>query len=70
MGENAVGGRFSGRGRWLALGAVVIVGGILLYLWITAGRVSTDDAQVDGHITQVSARVGGPVTKVNVKENQ
>jgi len=68
--ENATAGRFAGRGRWLALAAVVIVGGILLYLWITAGRVATDDAQIDGHITQVSGRVGGTVTKVNVKENQ
>src|SRR3954451_5342787 len=63
-------GRLAGRGRWLALVAVVIVAGVLIYLWRTAGRVSTDDAQVDGHITQVSARVGGTVTKVNVKENQ
>jgi membrane fusion protein (multidrug efflux system) len=62
-------GRFAGRGKWLALGAVVIVGAVLMYLWMTAGRVSTDDAQIDGHITQVSARVGGTVTKVNVKEN-
>jgi membrane fusion protein, multidrug efflux system len=68
--EKEAGGRFAGRGRWLALGAVVIVGGILLYLWITAGRVATDDAQIDGHITQVSARVGGTLTKVNVRENQ
>ena len=63
-------GRFAGRGRWLALAAVLIVGAVLIYLWVTAGRVSTDDAQVDGHITQVAARVGGTVTKVNVKENQ
>jgi membrane fusion protein, multidrug efflux system len=63
-------GRLAGRGRWLALVAVVIVAGALIYLWRTAGRVSTDDAQVDGHITQVAARVGGTVTKVNVKENQ
>jgi membrane fusion protein (multidrug efflux system) len=63
-------GRLAGRGRWLAIVAVVIVGGVLIYLWRTAGRVSTDDAQIDGHITQVAARVGGTVTKVNVKENQ
>lgn len=63
-------GRLAGRGKWLALAAVVLVGGVLIYLWVTAGRVSTDDAQIDGHITQVSARVGGTVTKVNVKENQ
>ena len=68
--DNETGGRFAGRGRWLALGAVLIVGAVLIYLWMTAGRVSTDDAQVDGHITQVAARVGGTVSKVNVKENQ
>src|SRR5689334_8081901 len=63
-------GLLAGRGRWLAIAAVVIVGAVLIYLWRTAGRVSTDDAQIDGHITQVAARVGGTVTKVNVKENQ
>ena len=63
-------GALSGRRRWLALAALVIVAGVAIYLWRTAGRVSTDDAQIDGHITQVSARVGGTVTKVNVKENQ
>src|SRR6476469_4239141 len=63
-------GRLGGRGRWIALAAVVVVLGVLIYLWMTAGRVSTDDAQVDGHITQVSARVGGTVSSVNVKENQ
>jgi len=68
--NEAPSGRFAGRGRWLALAAVVIVGAVLIYLWLTAGRVSTDDAQVDGHITQVAARVGGTATKVNVKENQ
>src|SRR4029450_5397819 len=62
--------RFSGRSRWLALAAVVIVLGVVMYLWRTAGQVSTDDAQVDGHITQVAARVGGTVVKVNIKENQ
>ena len=31
---------------------------------------STDDAQVDGHINAISARVGGYVTKVNVDDNQ
>ena len=62
-------GRFSGRSRWLALAAIVVVLGVVIYLWRTAGRVSTDDAQIDGHITQVAARVGGTVVKVNVKEN-
>ncbi|HEU4935665.1 MAG TPA: HlyD family secretion protein [Vicinamibacterales bacterium] len=68
--NQATPGRFAGRGRWLALAGVLIVGVVMVYLWVTAGRVSTDDAQVDGHITQVAARVGGTVTTVNVKENQ
>ena len=33
-------------------------------------RVSTDDAQIDGHVNAVSARVGGTVTAVLVADNQ
>jgi membrane fusion protein, multidrug efflux system len=33
-------------------------------------RESTDDAQIDGHLHPVSARVGGTVLKVLVRENQ
>jgi membrane fusion protein, multidrug efflux system len=62
-------GRMAGRGRWLAVAALVAVAAVAIYICRTSGRESTDDAQVDGHITQVSARVGGTVTKVNVKEN-
>jgi membrane fusion protein (multidrug efflux system) len=63
-------GRMAGRGRWLAVAALVAVAAVAIYIWRTSGRESTDDAQVDGHITQVSARVGGTVAKVNVIENQ
>ena len=31
---------------------------------------STDDAEIDGHINLISARVAGYVTKVNVDDNQ
>ena len=44
--------------------AVVLVAGIALAWWYYAGRESTDDAQVDGHIAQVSASVGGRVIRV------
>jgi membrane fusion protein (multidrug efflux system) len=67
--EQPTQGRLAGRGRWLAVAALVAVAAVAIYIWRTSGRESTDDAQVDGHITQVSARVGGTVTKVNVKEN-
>src|SRR5437762_5159425 len=63
-------GRLAGRGRWLAVAAIVVVGAVVIYIWRTSGSVSTDDAQIDGHITQVAALVGGTVVKVNVKENQ
>src|SRR5262249_19713220 len=49
--------------------AIIIVS-VGVWLWATSGRESTDDAQIDGHLTQISARVGGPVTRVNVDDNQ
>ncbi|BDU76928.1 HlyD family secretion protein [Mesoterricola sediminis] len=33
-------------------------------------RVSTDDAQVDGHLVPVSAKVGGSVERIAVEDNQ
>jgi membrane fusion protein (multidrug efflux system) len=53
-------------------GAVVLVIaiGVGVWLWMTAGRESTDDAQIDAHVTQVSARVGGTVVKVHVDDNR
>ena len=55
----------------IAIGVVLIalvVTGV--WLWATAGRESTDDAQVDAHVTPISTRVGGMVLDVPVKENQ
>ena len=52
--------------------AVVVIAllGTTVWLWATAGRETTDDAQVDAHVTPVSARVGGMVRDVPVKDNQ
>ncbi len=36
---------------------------------VGAGKISTTDAQVDGHITSVSTRVPGYVVKVDVEDN-
>jgi membrane fusion protein, multidrug efflux system len=57
--------------KWLLLGVVValVTGGISLWRYFSV-RESTDDAQVDGHIYPVSARVGGTVVKVLVDDNQ
>src|SRR5579862_9087031 len=47
---------------------VLIAGG--LYLWIGSwNRVSTDDAQVDGHIIPVSSKIYGNVVDVLVHDN-
>ena len=56
--------------RWAIAAVVVIAAAIGLWLWHTSGRESTDDAQIDGHITPIAARVGGTVTAVNVLDNQ
>jgi membrane fusion protein (multidrug efflux system) len=44
--------------------------GVVVWLWLTAGHESTDDAQIDAHVTQIAARVGGTITKVLVDDNQ
>jgi len=50
--------------------AVLIAIGSGVWWWIAAGRESTDDAQVDAHITPIAARVGGTVLRVAVEANQ
>jgi|SRR5580704_3310176 membrane fusion protein (multidrug efflux system) len=54
----------------LIIGIVVLlVAGFFVYRYVTSYE-STDDAQVDGHINSVSARVSGHVIKLNVDDNQ
>jgi len=50
-----------------AIGLVVIAVGLFLYFY---DRESTDDAQVDGHITPVAAKIYGRVSQVLVNDNQ
>ncbi len=50
----------------VALAVVLAIG---VYFWF-AGKESTDDAQIDGHVNPVGARVGGTVVKLNVQDNQ
>ena len=38
--------------------------------WHSTFSEDTDDAQVNGHLIQVSSRIGGQVLKVDVEENQ
>src|SRR5579862_9092930 len=48
---------------------VLLVIGFFAYRYFTSYE-STDDAQVDGHINSVSARITGHVIKLNVRDNQ
>jgi len=50
-------------------GAVLLIALAALFLYYR-NRVSTDDAQVDGHITQISSKVYGRVADVLVTDNQ
>jgi membrane fusion protein (multidrug efflux system) len=52
-----------------ALAAAVVVG-VLAWAWLTAGRESTDDAQIDAHVTQIAPRVSGTVQHVLVEANR
>src|SRR5579863_3000023 len=48
---------------------VLLVVGFFAYRYFTSYE-STDDAQVDGHINSISARISGHVIKLNVEDNQ
>jgi membrane fusion protein (multidrug efflux system) len=48
---------------------VLVLGGLALWRY-NAVRVATDDAQIDGHIMPLSARVGGTVQAVHIRDNQ
>ncbi|HEX4075676.1 MAG TPA: HlyD family secretion protein [Candidatus Acidoferrales bacterium] len=55
---------------YLAIAAIVlIVGGIFAWRYFSSYE-STDDAEVDGHLMPLSARISGYVSVVNVDDNQ
>ncbi len=49
--------------------AILLVAGFFVYRYVTSYE-STDDAQVDGHVNSISARISGHVVKLNVEDNQ
>jgi len=59
------------RRRAIVVVVVVILAAVAVAVW-WHGTFSedTDDAQVNGHLIQVSSRIGGQVLKVDVAENQ
>ena len=54
----------------LIVAAIVVVLIALGVWWHSTYSEDTDDAQVNGHLIQVSARISGQVLKVDVAENQ
>ncbi|HXY18725.1 MAG TPA: HlyD family secretion protein [Gemmatimonadales bacterium] len=63
-----------GRRPWV-LGLGIAIALIVLALgaravWFAVTHVSTDDAQVDGHITPISPRISGYVVGIRVRDNQ
>ena len=57
------------RGIIIVVVAIIVVAAIALW-WHSTFTEDTDDAQVNGHLIQVSSRIAGQVQKVNVVENQ
>jgi membrane fusion protein (multidrug efflux system) len=51
------------------MGAVILVGALGFWLYSRTYE-STDDAQVDGHLDGITARIDGDVKAVHVEENQ
>lgn len=57
------------RGIIIVVVAVILVAAIAFW-WHSTFTEDTDDAQVNGHLIQVSSRIAGQVAKVYVDENQ
>jgi len=53
----------------IAGGAVLLIAAVSLFLYYR-NRESTDDAQVDGHITPIAAKISGRVAAVLVNDNE
>jgi membrane fusion protein (multidrug efflux system) len=58
------------RVAFLIVGLVVCVAAAVLYFLFIAPFESTDDAFIDGHVTQVAPQVAGRVARLLVNDNQ
>lgn len=59
------------RAKWLLLFVVVLIAVGGYFVWRHyAAQETTDDAQIQGHLIYVSAKVGGTVEKIMIKDNQ
>jgi membrane fusion protein, multidrug efflux system len=57
--------------KFVILTVFLVLAAVGLYLWVhSLDRVSTDDAQVDGHIIPVSSKIYGKIGQVLIDDNQ
>ena len=56
---------------WFLLGGAIVLAVVGFFVWRYMNSYEdTDDAEVDGHVNNVSARISGYILKVNVDDNQ
>jgi membrane fusion protein (multidrug efflux system) len=72
MSDQPESGPFTRSRRFALVAAVAVVALIAagVWWWRSLSYESTDDAQIDAHVTPMAARVGGTVAKVLVVDNQ
>jgi membrane fusion protein, multidrug efflux system len=59
------------RFRAFLMGGLIVLVIVGFFVWrYLASYESTDDAQIDGHVNSISARVSGHVIKLNIQDNQ
>jgi membrane fusion protein (multidrug efflux system) len=59
------------RRKFIIIGVVAVVVVVaLLFWWHSTFYEDTDDAQISGHLIQLSSRISGQVIKINFTENQ
>jgi membrane fusion protein, multidrug efflux system len=60
------------KSKWILIliPLILIAAGYFIYQHYFAFRESTDDAQIDGHINPVAAKVSGYLVSINVEDNQ
>jgi len=71
-GQTSVRRKRRGLGRWLiavALVAALAVAGDYIWRYVNSYE-STDDAQIDGHINAISARIAGNVIEIHAEDEQ
>ena len=59
-----------GKGKWILI-VLILISAAVFFGWrhYFAGRESTDNAQIDGHIHPIAARVFGQITSINIEDN-